>query len=263
MKIASSQLCLADKGFKESLEFSNACGYEGIELRIKDAGELGINATPSELREVAAMCKGVGITPCSLVAGVSQRGSLLSPVKEERELALHVTQRELEIGAALGINAVLVVPGRVTDKVPYDEAYCWGIDSCKKLAPVAEKLKVAVAIENVWNMFLLSPLEFRAFVDAVNSPCVGMFLDVANMVINGFPEQWLRIMGKRVKKVHFKDFRRKDSKWTPLREGDVNWPAVMKELRAIGYDDFVISEVGGSLADHKKTADVMLEILKL
>jgi hexulose-6-phosphate isomerase len=137
------------------------------------------------------------------------------------------------------------------------------MEGVQKLAPVADRHHVNLAIENVWNKLLLSPLEMRDFVDAIGSDHVGVFFDTGNVVIYGFPEQWIRILGRRVKKVHFKDFKRRGYEWTQLMEGDVNWPKVMTELRAIGYDDYVISEVCGSNEVYAETCRVMDRILAL
>jgi hexulose-6-phosphate isomerase len=115
----------------------------------------------------------------------------------------------------------------------------------KELAPVAQKNRAAIALENVWNKFLLSPKEMRDFLDEVGSDWVGAYVDTANMMAYGFPEHWIRSLGKRIKKVHFKDFKRREHQFVHLMDGDTDWPTVVKELRAIGYDDCVIHEVSG------------------
>ena len=101
-------------------------------------------------------------------------------------------------------------------------------------------------MENVWNKFLLSPLEFKDFIDKVDSPFVGIYLDVGNVVYTGYPEQWIKILGKRIKKVHFKDFRRSIGNingFVDLLSGDVNFPAVMRAFTTTGYNDYVIAEM--------------------
>ncbi|RKY67851.1 MAG: sugar phosphate isomerase/epimerase, partial [Candidatus Latescibacterota bacterium] len=116
----------------------------------------------------------------------------------------------------------------------------------RELAPVAEQLKVAVCVENVWNKFLLSPLEMRDFVDAVDSEYVGVYFDVGNVIPMGYPEHWIQILGKRIKRVHFKDFRRNVGTldgFVDLLEGDVNWPEVMAALRRIGYNSYATAEM--------------------
>ena len=112
--------------------------------------------------------------------------------------------------------------------------------------PLAEEMGAAIGLENVWNKFLLSPREARLFVDEIGSEWVGIYLDTANMMAYGYPEHWIRELGTRIKKVHFKDFRRSEHSFVNLLEGDTDWPAVMAELRAVGYDSTLIHEVGGS-----------------
>ena len=108
-------------------------------------------------------------------------------------------------------------------------------------------------MENVWNKFLLSPWEAQSFVDEVGSPWVGIYLDTANMMAYGHPEQWIRGLGKRIKKVHFKDFKRREHSFVNLLDGDTDWPTVMHELRQAGYDSTLIHEVGG---DHQTLVDL-------
>jgi len=119
---------------------------------------------------------------------------------------------------------------------------------------LAEELGVKIAIENVWNHFLLSPLEAARYVDEFNSPWVGWHFDVGNVIAYGWPEQWIRTLGKRIQKLHIKEFSRekanKEGLWkgfdVPFLKGDNNWPAVMKALDEIGYDGWGIAEQSGA-----------------
>jgi L-ribulose-5-phosphate 3-epimerase len=162
-----------------------------------------------------------------------------------RERAISLHKRMLERAALLGVDTLLVIPGRVTAEVRYDAVYDRTVEACRQLAPTARDTGVSIGIENVWNKFLLSPLEARRLFDEIGSDHVGLFFDVGNFVAWSFPEQWIAMLGPRIKKVHFKDFDRKAHRFVPLMKGDVDWPVVMRELRAIGYDDWVISEVDG------------------
>jgi hexulose-6-phosphate isomerase len=117
-----------------------------------------------------------------------------------------------------------------------------------ELAPVAEELGVVIGVENVWNRVLLSPLEMRDFIDGFSSPGVGAYLDVGNMIVSGYAEDWVSILGRRVCSVHFKDFKRSVGTlagFCDLLEGDVNYPAVMRALRAVGYDGPCVAEFFG------------------
>jgi len=153
----------------------------------------------------------------------------------------------LEIASWLGADSLLVVPGVVDNRTSYDVALENALSGVRELVPIAERLKVTLAIENVWNKFLLSPTEMRDFIDQCESEYVGAYVDVGNMIPYGFPEQWIRILGKRVRAVHMKDFRSSVGTmggFVMLMEGDVNWPAVMAALREIGYDKSLTAEYG-------------------
>jgi len=155
-----------------------------------------------------------------------------------------------------------VIPGRVTPEVTYDAVYDRTVEACRTLAPTARDTGVAIGIENVWNKFLLSPLEARRLFEEIGSDHVGLFFDVGNFVAWSYPEQWISLLGSRIKKVHFKDFDRKAHRFVPLMQGDVDWPVVIRALRAVGYDDWVISEVDGP-AELGEVSQAMSEILAL
>ncbi len=161
--------------------------------------------------------------------------------------------RCLEVANQLGATGILVVPGAVEvffnpdmEVVQYDLAMQRVEEAVRELVPVAERNKVAIGIENVWNKMFMSPLEARDFIDKIGSEYLGWFFDVGNILAIGMPEQWIRILGNRIKKVHVKDFRRNVGTldgFVDLLEGDVNWPEVMRSLREVGYDDFLIAEM--------------------
>src|SRR5205823_5254972 len=199
------------------------------------------NAGPAEYAELRKMSQEAGVAFTSICGAGSFTDDDPSVVAQ----SLAQARKMLEAAEALGIDAILLTGGRVNEKVPYDVAYDRLVTALQELRPDAEHRKVNVALENVWNKLLLSPLEFRNTLDAIGSSYVGCFFDTGNVVLYGYPEQWIRILGPRIKKVHFKDFRRQGYAWTQLMDGDVDWPAVMRELRGAGYDDFVIREVDG------------------
>ena len=148
--------------------------------------------------------------------------------------------------SALSVDGVLLHPGQLTVEGTYQQAWDGLRDALSDTASLAEEMGAAIGLENVWNKFLLSPREARLFVDEIGSEWVGIYLDTANMMAYGYPEHWIRELGPRIKKVHFKDFRRDEHSFVNLLEGDTDWPAVMAELRAVGYDSTLIHEVGGS-----------------
>jgi hexulose-6-phosphate isomerase len=167
-----------------------------------------------------------------------------------------------------GANAVLLVPAVVNAKTRYNDAWQRSQQHIRELIPLAQELKVVIAVEEVWNKFLLSPREFAHYVDQFQSPWVKAYLDVGNMVLFGYPQDWIRTLGKRIVKVHLKDFKMGKG-WSPvtaqfvnLGEGDVDWPEVRKALTEVGYSGTVTAELDeGDLAyltDVSKRIDRLL-----
>ena len=142
----------------------------------------------------------------------------------------------------------------VNKEVSYADAFTRSREMIRQAVPLAEELGVKIALENVWNNFLLSPLEAARFVDDFNSPMVGWHFDCGNVWNYGWPDQWIRILGKRIVKIHIKEFSRKkadsEGKWkgfeVKLLEGDMEWPAIMKALDDVGYTGWIIAEQGGA-----------------
>jgi L-ribulose-5-phosphate 3-epimerase len=171
-------------------------------------------------------------------------------IREQGVAALKVS---LEDAAAYDADTVLLVPGRVNENVSYDECWTRTVEEIKKVLPVAINLKVKIALENVWNNFLISPMEAASFVDQFKSPYVGFYFDCGNVLVYGWPEQWIKILGRRLAKVHIKEFSRKiaDKQGrgagfdVKLLEGDVNWSAVMTALDDIGYSGWTTIEQPG------------------
>lgn len=155
-----------------------------------------------------------------------------------------------------GADAVLLVPAVVNSQTRYQDAWDRSQKQIRELMPLAEELKVVIAVEEVWNKFLLSPLEFANYVDGFRSPWVKAYFDIGNVVIFGFPQDWIRTLGKRIVKVHLKDFKVTSKGFSPftadfvnLGEGDVDWPEVRKALAEIGYSGAVTAELdSGDLA---------------
>jgi len=150
-----------------------------------------------------------------------------------------------------GASAVLLVPAVVNAKTSYNDAWTRSQKHIRELIPLARERKVIIAIEEVWNKFLLSPREFAQYVDEFKSPWVKAYLDVGNMVLFGYPQDWIRTLGKRIVKIHLKDFKRERDgyKWVNLGEGDIDWPEVRKALAEVGYSGTVTAELDeGDLA---------------
>lgn len=264
LKRGLSQIILGSQSLiADGVKLCREIGYEGFEILMTDGGELTPEAGEAEYRAVRRIGVAAGIAYTSLCGGTRQGRSLTGDDPAERQQGIAVHTKLLEAAAALGIDTVLTTGGRVTETVPYDVAFQRLEAALRALAPVAERTRVNLALENVWNKLLLSPLEARDFIDRIGSEFVGWYFDTGNVVLFGFPEQWIRLLGPRIKKVHFKDFKRQGCQWTQLMDGDVDWPAVMRALRGAAYHDYVISEVEGGPEVYAETWRRMERILRL
>jgi hexulose-6-phosphate isomerase len=156
-----------------------------------------------------------------------------------------------------GADVVLLVPAVVNPETSYRDAWTRSQKVIKeRILPQAQELKVVVAIEEVWNKFLLSPPEHARYVDELASPWVKAYLDVGNMVFYGYPQDWIRTLGPRIVRVHLKDFQldRPNGRfsWKNLGEGDIDWPEVRRALAEVGYDGWVTTEIEGGDAAYLK-----------
>lgn len=182
---------------------------------------------------------------------------LSDPSETIRGEGRKIVEKLIELAVALEADTILVVPGIVSETTTYDECYKRSQEELKKILPFAEKNRVHIGIENVWNKFLLSPLEMARYIDELDSDYVGAYFDVGNVLQFGYPEQWIRILEKRIKKVHVKDFCTAVGNingFVPLLAGDVNWKAVYQALSEIGYEDTITSELSPHLIDPSSLA---------
>ncbi|MBM4035766.1 MAG: sugar phosphate isomerase/epimerase, partial [Planctomycetes bacterium] len=238
---------------KEAMAYAKKAGYESIELNLADKGEISLETSAADLKKIAAAAKRIGIEISSVSTGLYWAFNMASDDAAERAKAGEVLSKQLETAKALGCDAILVIPGSVMvafdlskPKVDPDVAWERALAGVKAAVPKAEDLGVTIAIENVWNTFLLSATEMRDFVDACGSPRVAAYYDPANIVKYGLPDQWARVLGKRITRVHFKDFKRNVGNldgFVHLLDGDVNYPVLMEAFRAIGYDGYVTAEI--------------------
>lgn len=231
----------------ECISVAKRIGFSAFEVCVGDKGPTRLDAGEADIRAIRKHAENAGIALHSVGSGTGWQYQLTSTDLSNRQKAKEAIARSLEISSWLGADALLVVPGVVDNRTPYDVALENALTGVRELAPIAERLKVSIAIENVWNKFLLSPVEMRDFIDQCESEYVGAYVDVGNMIPYGFPEQWIRILGPRVRAIHMKDFRASVATmggFVMLMEGDVNWPAVMAALREIGYAKSLTAEYG-------------------
>jgi len=261
VKIGVTQIILGDYSLDKIVQLCREAGYNIVELVFTEGGEPDINASPGELEEIKGKFQEAGIAITSILGRYADSGNLLSRDPQERAKGKRALLRTIEIAGALGTGGMLLHPGQLTPDGTYQEAWDGLQAILREAAELAAEHKVKIGLENVWNKFLLSPREMRTFLDEIGSPWVGCYLDTANMMAYGFPEHWVRELGSRIVRVHFKDFRRREHRFVPLTEGDTDWKTLMEEIRKTGYDDGFIHEVGGDWDFQIEMARRMRQIL--
>jgi len=234
----------------DKFKLAKECGFEGIEgspMKDLDASQ-----------KLGRLAREAGVPIHSIVYG-GWGAPFSDPDPKVIEKGLAGMETALRSARALGADTVLLVPAVVNENVGYGDAYKRSQEHIRKLLPLAEKLGVVIAVENVWNKFLLSPLEFARYVDEFESPWLKAYFDVGNVIIYGYAQDWIRTLGKRIVKIHLKDFKRKGYQWTNLLEGDANWKQVRRALDEISYDGFLTPELRGGdkayLTDLSKRID--------
>jgi hexulose-6-phosphate isomerase len=240
--------------FEDGLKMIKDAGFEAVEVNTtEDGGVLNLNCKEDEAKKVAETIRKNGLEIASLLVGQFWKYPLSSPNPEIRKKGEELLEKGIKIAKYLGTDAILVVPGVVAslsgegEIVSYDIAYKNSQESIKKYVELAEKYNVYICVENVWNKFLLSPVEMKRFVEEIGSEYVKVYFDVGNILIIGFPEMWIRILGKLIKRIHLKDFKLSVGNingFCDLLEGDVNWYEVIKALKEIGYDSYLTAELG-------------------
>ncbi len=253
MKKGISIWSFTEPDLKKCFEIAKDAGFDGVELALDAGGAVTMESTKEDILAIKKMAEEVGIELYSVASGLYWTYNYTSENEDNRNKAKEITKKQLEIASWLGCDTILVVPGAVNvafeqggEIVEYDVAYERALSALKEMAPYAEQLKVSIGVENVWNKFLLSPVEMADFIDKVGSDYVGSYFDVGNVLYIGYPEHWVKVLNKRIKKVHFKDYRTEAGGlcgFVDLLSGDVNYPAVMKEFEKIGYDGWVTAEM--------------------
>ena len=239
-------------GIEERFALAADAGFDGVEPRVEDPGSKDIVAydtSDADLRAALRMAKDNGLTYCSLMGGGMhvRTHPLVADDPAERAKGIDSVKRLIDITATVEAGVLLLVPHWIEDKVRYDVAYQRTLDALNQVKDHAQAAKVVVAVENVWNKFLLSPIEFARIIDEAASPAIQAYFDVGNVLVWAYPHHWIEILGKRIARVHVKDFRTDVNNghgFAQLLNGDVNWPAVRKALRDIAYDGWITAEVG-------------------
>ncbi len=253
---------------KDKFQLLKDTGFQGVEMD---------SPSSNNPDEVLAAMEATGIKVHGLVDSVHWKFHLNAAEPAVRDKAREAIETTLRDGKKFGAVSILLVPAVVNEGQPYDQAWRLTQEEIKKVLPLAAECKVKVAIENVWNNFLLSPLEAARYVDELKSPWAAWHFDIGNVINYGWPDQWVRILGPRIAKLHIKDFSRskrdKEGLWkgfdVELGDGDAGWVATMKALDEIGYStaaagNWATAEVrGGDRARLKQVSEQMDKLFAL
>jgi hexulose-6-phosphate isomerase len=225
-------------------ELLKEAGFEGVEL-----------ISPNELDrdEVLRARDQTGLVIHGVSGSRHWQDTLSDPDPEVVERGLAAVRQEMADCKAYGGTTVLLVPAVVKKNVSYRDAYTRSQANIRKLIPDAEKYGIKIAIEEVWNKFLLSPVEFARYIDEFQSPWVGAYFDVGNVVEYGYPQEWIRELGPRILKVHIKEYAKAKRFSYALGEGkEIDWDAVRQAFLEIGYKGWITAEVPKGNLDEMK-----------
>jgi L-ribulose-5-phosphate 3-epimerase len=229
-----------------AMKLAKQTGFEAIELAVDETGEFSLDTTADSLARIRDLAAEIGVKLPTVATGLGWAYPVVGPDPAVCEKGKHVVRKCLEAAQALGAGVILCVPGSVTDAFPYDAACEQLIRAFRALGAEAQDRGVVIGLENVWNKFMLSPVEFARLIDEIDHPYVQAYFDVGNVMLTGFPDQWIRLLGSRIKAVHFKDFKCSIGTiqgFIDLLEGDVPWDRVMAAFKAVGYDGAVTAEM--------------------
>lgn len=256
-----SGLSIADR-----FALARECGFQSVECGTQD--------NPSTVEEIKAASAKSGLPVHSVMNRDHWKFPLSSPDPAVVDKCVHGMETSLRNAKAWGAETVLLVPAVVNAEVSYRQAWDRSTAQIKKMIPLARELKVVIAVEEVWNKFLLSPLEFAQYVDQFRSPWVRAYLDVGNMVLYGFPQDWIRTLGSRIAKVHLKDFgwktytlpgdppgRKRVPEFVDLREGDIDWKAVYQAFADAGYKGDATVELRSGDAAYLKEVSRRVDLI--
>ena len=258
-----------DWSLKDKMKLAKDAGFEGIELDVSGDGPITLDSDEDAIAAIGSLAADSGLTLSGLATGMYWEFNPASENAESRAQAKVVLEKQIRVASQLGIGAVLVVPGSVgADFIPgceelsYDKVWDRATEFISNALPLAKEFGVDIGIENVWNKFLLSPLEMARFIDQFDDARVGSYFDVGNVLATGYPEHWIRILKDRIRRVHVKDYRRAVGSvdgFVDLLSGDVNWPAVVQSLKSIGYSGWVAAEMIPPVPFYKYAPETLID----
>lgn len=242
----------SETGFEEMFRQIKEAGFDGIELNVdredSSAHSLKMSTDSKQLSEIKLISEKYGLPVVSISTSL-YGGKLGSPDKTVRAEAQTILLKQLDCAAALGADGILVVPGGVSGgNVSLLEAWKNSFEALSELKSEIEAHGIYVGLENVWNEFFTSPFDMCKFIDELNCKYFCAYYDVGNVVAFSSTENWIEVLGSRIKKIHFKDFKRNGhlnsgGSWQDITKGDVKWNRVIAALRQAGYEGYLTAEV--------------------
>jgi L-ribulose-5-phosphate 3-epimerase len=272
VKCICSVVFPADMPLPEAFRRAKDAGFQAFEIQMNK--QLTPETAPAEVRRIRDAARALGI-PIAAVwpSGFIRNNPLNSPDPAVRARGVHAIKKALEFAVEFQCEELLIVPGRVNlddnekrTRAGYRETWDRTTAELKQLVPLAEKAKVALGIENVVNKFLLSPMEMSSYIDQFQSPWVRSHFDVGNTMAYGYPQDWIAILGPRIKRVHLKDYKAgKDGggRYVPLTEGDVNWKEVMAAFVKADYRGTLSPETAHDAKDPDQLIKISRNVDKI
>jgi hexulose-6-phosphate isomerase len=248
----------------EAVKSARDAGFAAIEPVLETQGELTPQTDEIACRQLGQVTRDAGLQVSSLACGLFWETTYTSPDPQIREQAYKLTLAGLDRARWLGAPVLMVVPGVIwrersrTLEVGYADALTRSCDILRQLAYEAEVRGVTIALENVWNHFLVSPVEMQQFINRINSSWVGVYFNTGNVMRYGVPQDWINILGRQIACVHLKDFKLDTGNaegFCALGEGDIDWPEVMAALKNIGYRGPLTYEGPGQLINISRRID--------
>lgn len=240
---------------EKCLRLAKDAGFDGIELNYDLDNDLSPKHGTRDYEKIRKLADKIGIQISGVCSFLFWPYPLTSNDAAERAKGMELAAKMTQCAHDLGTENLLVVPGAVHmpwredhDPTPNDLCDRRAREAIGKLLPNAEKLNVHLNIENIFfNGYLMTPDEMNRFVDSFSSDHVQVHFDTGNIMMFQFPEHWIKILGKRIKNVHFKEFTKKGTDFSletfrPLLDGTTDWPAVMESLDRNGYRGYLTFE---------------------
>lgn len=239
----------ADLSLEEIFKAAKQYRFDGLEINMGEASD-GLSLTPesteSDYARILELSRTYNMPIPSVSTGLHWSYPLTSEDEAKREHGKLIVRKMIDAAAYFSADTILVVPGLVTPSVSYKTAYARSKASFLELKEYAQEKKVVIGVENVWNKFLLSPIEMAGFIDSIGSDYVKAYFDAGNVLQFSYPQHWVEVLGSRIAKVHIKDFDTSVGNMSGFRnllQGDMDWNALMSSLEAAGYESYITAEL--------------------